>query len=1402
MKMKKWAIWLVACAFMAPFMACSEGTPQAEIRLIDGLNEQAYAHLYRDAKVAKMWADSALIVADNYAIGRAEAHYLLGEVALIGQAYAEAHNQYEQAMACTDDDLETLLANVGKMRIYQRTSQNKEFYECRLKALRLLDKLTSADDEGWSEHRRHRFFVAKCEFYMTSAAYYAYLQQRDKALDNAERVPRGEALQADTNQLLQYNYLKGRIGLCDELSDNEQRLCQFDALYYAWLLSTRKGYNYYIGGSLKGLANLMVNDKERTFFCEQRPNAIQLIYPENDSLIALRLGEKALQLFETYEDTFQQAACCVVIAKYLNRNGAYREAIDYLDRAMALLNDEFNTAVETDIYEQLSVAYAGLGDKAASDSYRNDYLDLLDETRQDKEMESRLQALEAESAWITGMLLIVLLVLLVVVVFFVLFNRQSNIRNKQHLHRLQQLQEICQLITSAIPPHAQSKSEVVAAIEQALKPHLQTIFAEKDWRIEDDALVVDGTMHGEEKALLDAINPYVGWAIENGINSVALGDEQKRLEKQRYIHEQHIAGNKRQNLMKKACMTIVLGIQPYIDRIINEADKLLNKGFIAKADVKREKYEYIDELVTVINEYNDILALWIKMRQGSLHLHIESFALDELFGIMQKSGRAFKMKDLSLEVVPTNAVVKADKALTLFMINTLAENARKYTPEGGMVKIYAEQTDDYVEVSVCDTGCGLSAADVQRITDEKIYDPKNIGLDTASDVAQLKRSKGSGFGLMNCKGIIEKYRKTNAIFGVSCFRVESEPGKGSRFYFRLPKGLKKAFMVALVCIASLLQACTSKPTVEEQPKETWSPQYEALLDMASDYANDAYYANIDGEYEQTLAYVDSALQCLNKHYETYADEPTRYMQFVGTEQPAEFAWWESTYDTDFHIILDIRNEAAVACLALNRLDEYDYNNMVYTSLYKLLGEDQSLESYFSELQRSASQKLACMWVIIVLLLTLPLGYYLLYYRRRQQEQRQLSRLLHIYQTVSLASQTNIVSDDDEVLLSEEDSLKEIPQRTLNQVADLFQRLFGTRQVVVALSNNAHKQLTYSCMDNTPLNADVEALMKQTFEATIPLTNEGWHAYPLVAQVSQRTECIGAIGICFPDEALQPSKRLLLQLLVRYLSIVLYNAVVKLSNQYLHIEEVQEANRRASWEDSQLYVQNQVLDNCLSAIKHETIYYPNRIKQLISRVQNEPLTDAEEVEVVTTISELIAHYKGVYTLLSQCASRQLEEVTFRRSKLAVADIMQSAKQYFDKQKQAEGTNVVLQLLPIAEEVVGDKHQLNFLLENLIDEALSVNESGQLTLKAEVDNGFVRFMFIDHRRNLSEETLNQLFYPDLSRMKQGEHDSLKGTEYLLCKQIIRDHDEFAGRRGCRINAEVHQGGGFMVYFTLPG
>ena len=94
----------------------------------------------------------------------------------------------------------------------------------------------------------------------------------------------------------------------------------------------------------------------------------------------------------------------------------------------------------------------------------------------------------------------------------------------------------------------------------------------------------------------------------------------------------------------------------------------------------------------------------------------------------------------------------------------------------------------YVEISVEDNGRGISKEDVSHMMDEKVYDSSQIGMKNADDLEDLKKNKGSGFGLMNCKGIIEKYKKTNDLFRGCVFYVESELGKGSRFYFRLPFG--------------------------------------------------------------------------------------------------------------------------------------------------------------------------------------------------------------------------------------------------------------------------------------------------------------------------------------------------------------------------------------------------------------------------------------------------------------------------------------------------------------------------------------------------------------------------------------------------------------------------------------
>lgn len=1440
------SILLAGLLYLSTAMVSCVGTaPMKEVRLIDSLNQAAYTYRYKNLDSSCHAASRAYNEVSLYKQGKAEACNNLGFCAFMRMDFERAEKYHQEVYDLTKNELELLIADIGLMKIYQRTALNKEFYDYRNSALRRMKRIAEDNNLFVDKHERLRLNYARSEFYIVSAVYYYYLQQRPEAVASINEVPENEELLADTNQLLYYHYIKGSAALCEGETPDEQRLREFDELYTTWRLASRKGYLYFEGNGVQGLANLMASPDNYEFFQDRRSHALTRFGAPIDSLLPMRLGQMALQKFRQYNDLYQIAGAYVSIGKYLNAHGKYSEALDTLTLALECVNDhhrrfydchdsldwlkafdrqdticaekawmehKLKTVPEwiSRIREQLSVTYAGLEMKEKSDYNRNIYLDILEDTRQDKELESRYQALEKESRQLNVLLSLVIVGFVLVFLFFWFFNRRSKARNKQHLQRLQLMLDICQKITASIPADAQTEEEIVDAIQAAVCPDLEKLFGAKDIHIEEGKLVFPHKMGKDDQAIVRVIEPYIRWALDNGMTSISLGDEQRRLEKQRYIYEQHIAGNKRQNLIKKACMSIVNGIHPYIDRIINEVHKLTQKGFLQDGQIKKEKYQYIDELVTTINEYNDILALWIKMKQGTLSLNIEAFELNELFDLIRKGNRAFEMKHQCLEVEPTEAWVKADKALTLFMINTLAENARKYTPQGGVVKVYARQEENYVEISVEDNGCGLSAEDVARIVGEKVYDSKAIGMNDAPDKEELKKNKGSGFGLMNCKGIIEKYRKTNELFKICLFNVDSTLGKGSRFYFRLPVGVRKVMSVLLMVLALGMSSCRNEvgavpgETVQDSLALAAQDEYEMLLDLASDYANEAYYCNVDGDYETALQYVDSAMTCLNDHYKQYAPAPERLMTMTGDGAPAELDWWNQLFNSDYHVILDIRNEAAVSFLALKQWDDYAYNNAAYTTMYKLLGEDQSLEDYCRQLERSTNNKMVGILLAVILLFILWLGYHILIFRKRLVNRWNLEQVLEINEKVFTASQLP-VPETEEMLQREEDTLKEIPLQIVNSAFDAVNELLSIDRLSIAVYNEATHQLEYTsnpAEDATPEEErPYKSFIEHCFEQQTYLTERRMQALPLVVDAGSACRCIGVLCLERREGTEQESDHLLLELIARYVAIVIFNAVVKLATKYRDIETAQDEARRASWEDSLLHVQNMVLDNCLSTIKHETIYYPNKIKLLIGKLRSTQLTEVEERENVAAISELIEYYKGIFTILSSCASRQLEEVTFRRTTIAVPELMAAAEKYFRKSNKGGKPQIDFHVETWDGCIVGDLNQLRFLLENLTDEALSVPQDGELRLSAQEDGEFVRFLFTDMRREKTREELNQLFYPNLARMTAGEKGELRGTEYLVCKQIIRDHDEYAGRRGCRINAEKGREGGFTVYFTLP-
>lgn len=1462
-------------------LSCAGMAPTKETRLVDSLNQVSYDTHYKDLNRSYAAALEAYEAAVLHRSGKAEACNNLGFHAFMRMDFDTAERYFGEVYELTNNELELLIADVGMMKIYQRTSMNKEFYDYRNTAIRRIRRIDEDKSLFVDKHERTRLNYAYTEFSIVSAIYYYYLQQLPEARNSINEIKPDIELVGDTGQLLYYHYIKGSASLCEGDTPERQKLNEFDELYLTWQLAAEKGYPYFEGNGLQGLTNLLISSDNFELFQDRRSHALtQLGFPVDRSL-PLKLAQKALEKFREYDDIYQIAGAYVSIGRYLNEYGHYAEALDTLTKALECVNlhhrlyyasgdeetDKLEPYVDRDsvytevewivgmeagsrrhvktvpewisrIREQLSVSYSGLGMKFQSDYNRSIYLEILKYTRQDKESESRYLVLEEESRLLNILLLFIALGLFVLIFLLWIFNKHSKERNRIHTERLQLVLDVCQKVTASIPSDITVEEDIISAITSSILPDMQRLagatglsirLLDEEGTIAEPEGDVSGTgvvstfnltvpdkeapigeftiytlhrLSKDDLALLNVITPYIAWAIDNGMTFISLGDERERLDKQRYIFEQHIARGKRENLIKKSCLAIVNGIIPYIDRIINEVYKLKEKGFIHDKEIKTAKYQYIEELVTTINEYNDILALWIKMKQGTLNLNVENFELNELFELVKKGRKTFEMKQQTFDVTETDVVVKADRALTLFMINTLTENARKYTQAGGEVKVYAQRTDDYVEISVEDNGRGLSPEDVALIQDEKVYDSRMIGMKENTEAEELKRMKGSGFGLMNCKGIIEKYRKTNPLFHVCLFSVDSRLGKGSRFYFRLPLGIRKTLGVLLCLLLPLGMGSCGRPEVNPTESEPvpalFRGESNELLEKASVFTDTAYFCNVIENYELALQYIDSAMLYINTHYEQNADNPHIYLTLTGDGLPTEQVWREERFDTDYALIMDVRNGAAVSLLALKRWDAYSYNNKAFSAMYKIITEYQSLDAYCRELENSTSNKIVGIILCILLLLSYLIIYYVSYVRKRLNNRWNLEQVLEINKNIFSATLVR-TEESLEALQREENTLREIPRRIIAEAFEGINELLDVDSLSLAVYNEMHNRLEFA---STAENKALPEMVQRSFDQQQYIEEECFEAFPLKVEVGEKLQCVGVLYIERPEGTQQEDSHLLLELIARYVAIVVFNAVVKLAVRYRDIESAYEDTHRASWEDSMLHVQNMVLDNCLSTIKHETIYYPNKIKQIIEKLTSKSLNQAEEKENVDAISELIEYYKGIFTILSSCAARQLEEVTFRRTTIDVSALLEYAQKYFKKNNKEYKGRIELQTESLSGSlsVLGDVNQLHFLLENLIDEALQVKEEGVLRLQAVPDGQFVRFLFTDTRREKSVEELNQLFYPNLRRMTAGERGALRGTEYLVCKQIIRDHDEYGGRRGCRINAEPAPEGGYTVYFTI--
>jgi two-component system phosphate regulon sensor histidine kinase PhoR len=117
----------------------------------------------------------------------------------------------------------------------------------------------------------------------------------------------------------------------------------------------------------------------------------------------------------------------------------------------------------------------------------------------------------------------------------------------------------------------------------------------------------------------------------------------------------------------------------------------------------------------------------------------------------------------------SNCVVQGDREALLTIINNLVGNAVRYTPDGGEVQVGCQQADDRWNISVKDTGVGISESDLDRVFERFFRVDKSRSSDGPG---------GTGLGLSIVKNL------TQSLGGE--VHVTSQLGKGSTFTVSLP----------------------------------------------------------------------------------------------------------------------------------------------------------------------------------------------------------------------------------------------------------------------------------------------------------------------------------------------------------------------------------------------------------------------------------------------------------------------------------------------------------------------------------------------------------------------------------------------------------------------------------------
>ncbi len=205
------------------------------------------------------------------------------------------------------------------------------------------------------------------------------------------------------------------------------------------------------------------------------------------------------------------------------------------------------------------------------------------------------------------------------------------------------------------------------------------------------------------------------------------------------------------------------------------ADEIPGKVNQKQKNILKMGSENIDRLARIINNLLDIS----KIEAGKLKLEKSLVDIRQMVRTICEEWKIESKKkeqdlDCSVPDIPVNISVDPDKITQV--LDNLVSNAIKYTSEKGRIKIELIDSKNDVEISISDTGQGISKNDLPKVFTKFQQFGRVAG----------PGAKGTGLGLAITKNLVEEHGGT--------IKVKSKLGKGSKFIFTLPKYVSGLFL--------------------------------------------------------------------------------------------------------------------------------------------------------------------------------------------------------------------------------------------------------------------------------------------------------------------------------------------------------------------------------------------------------------------------------------------------------------------------------------------------------------------------------------------------------------------------------------------------------------------------------